>query len=364
MTKLLRALLVLILALTLPACGDKQRDGSSLLQIDDSRDGYVAVTVNDPWKKGHALHTYILVPRDRELPPDLPPGTVVRTPLRNVLVYSDVHARPIDEIGCATAIRSVCDATYFKTPAIVEGLKSGTVTDCGSAMSPSAEKIAGASPEAIILSPMENAGYGILENLGIPIIEMADYMESTPLERAKWIEFIGLLFGKEDAAKAIYEKVEREYKELSALTAGIKQKPSVISETVISGVWYVPGGRSYKATLWRDAGAAYPWADDKSSGSLSLDFPQVLDKAQNADFWLVTVYGQRLTKESMLQIYPHNDRFRAYSHKGVYYVDSSRSPIFEETPFHPERLLKEYIKLFHPGLLPDYTLKYYKPMEE
>uniref|UniRef100_UPI003FEFABCA hypothetical protein n=1 Tax=Candidatus Limisoma sp. TaxID=3076476 RepID=UPI003FEFABCA len=95
---------------------------------------------------------------------------------------------------------------------------------------------------------------------------------------------------------------------------------------------------------------------------MSLDFPQVLDKAQKADFWLVTVYGQTLDRKSMLALYPHNDRFSAFSNHGVYYVDSATSGIFEETPFHPERLLREYVKLFHPDLLPDYSLQYYKPM--
>ena len=77
---------------------------------------------------------------------------------------------------------------------------------------------------------------------------------------------------------------------------------------------------------------------------------------------LVTVYGQTLDRKSMLALYPHNDRFSAFSNHGVYYVDSATSGIFEETPFHPERLLREYVKLFHPDLLPDYSLQYYKPM--
>ena len=53
-----------------------------------------------------------------------------------------------------------------------------------------------------------------------------------------------------------------------------------------------------------------------------------------------------------------------YKEGNVYYVNSAVSRLFEETPFHPERLLKEYIKLFHPELLPDYQLVYYKKMGE
>ena len=193
--------------------------------------------------------------------------------------------------------------------------------------------------------------------------KMADYMENTPLGRAEWIRFIGLLFDKEMQADSIFSEVEKKYLSLKDLAGSVSVRPTVISETMTSGVWYLPGGASYKAAMYADAAADYPWADDKSSGSLALDFPQVLDKAENADIWLVTSYGKELTARDFLDIYVHNDRFAAYKNKGVYFVNSAEAEMFEETPFHPDLLLKEYIKLFHPELLPDYELRYYKPLK-
>lgn len=363
-SKMKKILYIVLLVLVLSGCSEGAKHGNQMLQIDE-REGYIEVRVMDPWKKGRVLHTYLLVERDRELPDGLPEGTIVRTPLRSVLVYSDVHARAIAELGSVSSVSSVCDARYFKTPEIVAGLRNGGVTDCGDSHSPSVERIVSVSPEAIILSPFENGGYGALENMGIPIIEMADYMESSPLERARWIEFLGCLFGRQKEAAAIYRRVEADYKSLCRLVEQTDEKrPTVISETVTGGVWYIPGGKSYKATLYKDAGADYPWSDDMSAGSLSLDFPQVLDKAQKADFWLVTTYGQELDGSVLKGIYAHNDQFEAFSNGGVFFFDSQKSGLFEETPFHPERLLKEYVKLFHPQLLPDYELRYYKKMTE
>ena len=358
MKKLITLLLVAVL---LTGCHKERTVNSALLSITET-DGYTLVKVADPWKSGHVLHTYVLVDRNKPVPENLPEGTVVKVPVKKAIVYSDVYARPIAELGCADAIAGVMDAEYFKTKSIVDGLKNGKVTDCGSSMSPSTERIVSVQPEALFMSPMENSGYGALDKMGIPIIEMADYMEASPLDRARWIEFLGLLFGKADEAEAIYNKVADDYTSLKALAAKDEKHPSVISEYVINGVWYVPGGKSYKAALYADAGAKYPWASDTSAGSLSLDFPRVLDKAQDAEFWLVTVYGQKLDSKSMLGLYPHNDQFSAFKNHGVYYVDTATSGLFEETPFHPERLLREYVKLFHPTLLPDYTLKYYQPM--
>ena len=80
------------------------------------------------------------MPRDKPLPDGLPDATVIKVPLRSAVVYSDVYARPIVELGCGNAIVGVLDAQYFKTPEVVAGLKSGKISDCGSLMSPSTER--------------------------------------------------------------------------------------------------------------------------------------------------------------------------------------------------------------------------------
>ena len=74
--------------------------------------GYTLVTVGDPWKGG-VLHRYVLVPRDSVLPPDLPDGTLVRTPVSRALVYSSVHTSLLDELGAIGAVRGVVDSQYF-----------------------------------------------------------------------------------------------------------------------------------------------------------------------------------------------------------------------------------------------------------
>lgn len=125
----------------------------------------------------------------------------------------------------------------------------------------------------------------------------------------------------------------------------------------------MPGGKSYKAILYKDAGALYPWSDDNSSGSLALDFPQVLNVAGDADFWLVSIIGTDLTKNSFLNLFSHNDEFEAFKKGNVFFANTSTSKLYEETPFHPNLLLKEYIKIFHPELLPNYDLKYYKKID-
>ena len=362
MKKIFLILLTAVIVCLQGCSGKRTQRAGTLLTITD-KDGYTIVEIADPWHSEQMLHRYVLVPKGRPLPQSLPEATVIRTPLENVLVFSDVYSRPIAELGDAGSIKSVVDAQYFKTEAVVAGLNNAVQGEHYQDSQAVSDSIA--HLENDFCTELYGCRVMLLDEqrMNIPLIEMADYMESNPLQRAAWIEFLGLLYGKRDEAVAVYNKVKDEYTNLKAIAAKAKKKPMVVSEYVINGVWYVPGGKSYKASLFADAGALYPWADNDKTGSLPLDFSLVISKAQAADFWLVNVYGFELTKERMLGLYPHNNQMKAFDTGGVYYVNSATTGIFEETAFHPERLLREYVKIFHPELLPDYSLRYYKQMK-
>lgn len=365
-------------------------------------DSYTIVEVANPWRKGEVLHTYILVPRyadaaqsqnkadanaaqsqnkadadqsptkaaanaasdvSKELPlPDgLPKGTVVRVPIERAVVYSSVHAGVMKELGAFGAVRGVCDAQYYTMPEVQSGLADGSIADCGNSLSPTIERLVALKPDAIILSPFQNAGYGVLTNLGVPIIECADYMEHTPLGRAEWIKLFGELLCCREKADSIFQATAHEYSALTALSATVEHRPKVISEMITSGVWFVPGGDSYMAHLFNDAGASYPWSDDTNSGSLSLDFSQVLARAHDADFWLIKP-DKHLSYSDFEAINPLHTKFSAFSHRTVYQCVTTETSLFTDFPFHPQVLLRDFVAIFHPELLPDYKLRYYQPL--
>ena len=331
--------------------GDTMTVESELLTIVDCG-GYKLVDVENPWNSGSLLKRYALVHRDSVLPDNLPTDAeVVRVPINSALVYSSVHAGAFYELGGINAVTGIVDAEYYKIAEIVEGIKKGRVVDVGNSMAPAIEKIIELSPQAILTSPFQNAGHGAIEKLGIPIIECADYMETTPLGRAEWIKFFGELLCKNAEAKSLYENVAREYNTLVLKVKDVKQKPIVISEMVIDGVWFLPGGGSYMARMYADAGAAYPWCDDNSTGSLQLDFSSVYDKAYNADYWIIKSHEQNFSLANLGSKYPLNKKFESFSKGGVYVINTVETTFFEDFPFHPERLLREYIALFHPEVL-------------
>ena len=208
----------------------------------------------------------------RPLPAGLPQGTVVRVPARDVVVYTSVHAAIIDQLGEAGRIIGVCEPRYMETPVIQEGLRAGRVVDLGEATAPNVERMIEIGAELVIASPFENSGYGPVEKIGIPIIEGADYMESSPLGRTEWIRFYGLLFGQEKRADSLFRETERAYLSLKTLAADVAERPTVFSEKKYGSSWYMPAGDSYMARLYADAGADYVFKTLPGSGSTPLLF--------------------------------------------------------------------------------------------
>ena len=180
---------------------------------------YAEVTIANPWKEGTLLHRYILVPKGEEgnktvarLAMQRSAGArcvtdTVRTPVENSAVFTSPHCQLLYELGCGQAIRGVCDLDYINIPDVKKRAasagnhgSSSAIADCGSSMAPDIERIIALKPEAILVSPFENSGgYGKLDKLHIPLIEVADYMEASPLGRAEWMKFYGMLFEKSDA---------------------------------------------------------------------------------------------------------------------------------------------------------------------
>ena len=324
-------------------------------------DGYTVATLKNPWKEGMVLHRYVLVPADKDIPQHIPSGTVVRTPLSKAVMFTTVHCAMLMEFGKQDCISGVADLKYIKIPWIQQQVAKGSITDVGDGMSPVIEKIIDERPDALFLSPFENSGgYGKLEEIDIPIIECADYMESSPLARAEWLRFYGMLFGCEQRADSLFQAVDKSYHELKALAAKAKSKPSVLLDKVTGSVWYVPGGNSTIGQMIKDANANYPWADDEHSGSISLPFETVLERAADADVWVFRYSSNHdITYNELTSEHHGYSQFSAFKNEQAYGCDVERSLFYEESPFHPERLLNDFIQIFHPEIKGLAPLRYY-----
>ena len=379
---------------------------------------YAEAIIANPWKAGTMLHRYILIPKGKEgdktvamLARRRSTGArcttdTVRTPVERSAVFIAPHCQLMYELGCQQAIRGVCDLNYINIPDVRKRAASAgkasagnasaqnSIVDCGSSMAPDIERIIALKPEAILVSPFENSGgYGKLDKLHIPLIEAADYMESSPLGRAEWMKFYGMLFGKDKnisttaagkasevaagkaseaaagkaseatagkaseatlpascelKADSLFSQIEKEYLNLKAEAGKLPKGLSILTERKTGNVWYVPGGQSTIGILLKDANARYIFSDDKHSGSLPMSPEQILAKGNQVDVWAFKYFGGApLSQVQLLQEYDGYKALAAFSRGNIYQVDTSTVPYFELTSFHPELLLREFIILAH-----------------
>ena len=411
--------------LTIVKHGDGEETSDAAEGIDYQ---YAEAIIANPWKAGTMLHRYILIPKGEEgdktvamLARRRSTGArcttdTVRTPVERSAVFIAPHCQLMYELGCQQAIRGVCDLNYINIPdvrkraasagkasagnAFAGNASSGnasaqnSIVDCGSSMAPDIERIIALKPEAILVSPFENSGgYGKLDKLHIPIIEAADYMESSPLGRAEWMKFYGMLFGKDKnisttaagkaseaavgkaseaaagkaseataveaseatlpascelRADSLFAQIEKEYLNLKAEAGKLPKGLSILTERKTGNVWYVPGGQSTIGILLKDANARYIFSDDKHSGSLPMSPEQILAKGSQVDVWAFKYFGGApLSQVQLLQEYDGYKALAAFSRGNIYQVDTSTVPYFELTSFHPELLLREFIILAH-----------------
>ena len=384
---------------------------------------YAEAIIANPWKAGTMLHRYILIPKGEEgdktvtrLALQRTSGMgcttdTVRTPVERSAVFIAPHCQLMYELGCQQAIRGVCDLNYINIPDVRKRAASAgnasagnassenasaqnSIVDCGSSMAPDIERIIALKPEAILVSPFENSGgYGKLDKLHIPLIEAADYMESSPLGRAEWMKFYGMLFGKDKnisttaagkaseaaagkaseatagkaseataveaseatlpascelRADSLFAQIEKEYLDLKAEAGKLPKGLSILTERKTGGVWYVPGGQSTIGILLKDANARYIFSDDQHSGSLPMSPEQILAKGNQVDVWAFKYFGGApLSQVQLLQEYDGYKALAAFNRGNIYQVDTSTVPYFELTSFHPELLLREFIILAH-----------------
>lgn len=327
--------------------------------------GYTEVMLANPWKEGKILHRYLLVPKTASVPDGIPDGTVVRTPLRRPIVFTTVHCALLQMLHQEQYIAGVADLKYIKLPYIQEQVRKGRIADCGDGMSPVIEKIIDEHPDAIFLSPFENSGgYGKVEEIDVPVIECAEYMEPTPLARAEWMRFYGMLFGCEPEADSLFAVVDSSYHALRQVAQSSKVTPSVMLDKVTGSVWYVPGGRSTIGQMLRDAGSRYPWANDEHSGSVSLPFETVLERAGECDVWLFRFSSDHLISyQELLGEHHGYGQFRAFRQQQAYGCNVELSLFYEESPFRPDWLLGDFIRMLHPDIPNMPPLRYYQKLQ-
>lgn len=337
------------------------------LKISRFRD-YTLVTVSNPWPGATQAFTYVLYKKGAVVPDSLSAYTSIQVPLQRVVVTSTTHIPSLELLGVENTLVGFPGTGYVSSPRTRKRIDAGKVKEAGANENLNTEVLIDLAPDAVIGFSISsnNKALQTLEKSGISVLYNGDWTEQSPLGRAEWIKFFGALYGRENEADSIFDKIEKDYLSVKQLAQKAQSTPTVFSGAMYQDHWYMPQGDSWAALFIKDAHATYLWAGDKGTGSLSLPFETVLDRAVDADYWIGP--SQFTSLGEIAAANQHYKKFRAYQ-KGKVYSFSSRKGAtggiiyYEVASNRPDLVLKDLVNIFHPGLLKEDKLYFFEKLK-
>ncbi len=325
-------------------------EGFSVTYTDDG----CLVDIHDPLREESQSFHYMLVPAGQK-PANVPEGySVVNVPVQRIVCMTSLQLSNFICLGETGRVAGITSTRHLFNPEMKARLDDGRTKRIGIEGNFDNEVIIGLNPDLILISPFKRGGYEALRGMDIPLIPHLGYQETTPLGQAEWIKFVGLLTGKEEKANELFAGIEKRYNDLKEKAAKTEGRPIVLSGELHGGNWYVGGGRSFLAQIFRDAGGEYFLPEDKSSGGLNLDFETVYSQTANAKYWrIVNSFNGDFSYDALKAEDARYADLEAFKGKGVIYCNMSRKPFYENMPVQPDVVLSDLIHIFHPELLPD-----------
>lgn len=332
-------------------------------------DHYKLVTVNSPYTGAEAAANYLLVQCGTPIPEGFDTAVVIEVPIDNFIAMSTTYLPHLSTLEVVDSLTALDSLAFANSPDVVAQIEAGNIAEIGSGPGVDIEAVIEIDPDVVMTYSSGSADFDSqpkLEEAGITVVVNSDYLDADPVGQAEWVKFMAAFFNQEGEANEWFDTVTAEYDELVALVATAEEKPTVFLNTPYEGTWYMAGGQSYVARLLADAGADYLWADDSSTGSLFLDFEQVYDQAQAADYWINLGFVSSLSDLAATD--ERFAEFAAFQNGHVYNNDgrtnaAGGNDYYESGATNPHLVLADLIKIFHPDLLPDHAFVYYRLVE-
>ncbi|HEY9044676.1 MAG TPA: ABC transporter substrate-binding protein [Ohtaekwangia sp.] len=326
------------------------------------------VEVPRPFQGASSGYKYLLVPKGEEIPPHDADVKVIRTPLASIACTSTTHIPLLDYIDETDKLTGFSTTDFISSEKMRARVDAGKVTELGIDKGINLERLAVLKPD-MLMGYALSSDYGQfkkIEELGVPVVINAEYLEKHPLGRAEWIKFMAVFFNREKEADSVFQEIKKNYIATQAIAAQAAAHPSIICGVVYGDAWFLPGGQNYAARIMEDAGTHYYWNHDASNGYLELSFEAVYAKANQADLWIGT--GPYATLAEIKTADERYTRFKAFQQKQVYTSDARKgakggSEYMELGYLRPDIILNDLVKIAHPELLPQHILYFHRKLE-
>lgn len=331
----------------------------------DYYEEYTRVIINNPWQENREIYrAYYLVKTDSiEIPEE---GIKVKVPLTSISVNTFSYFEFLSLLGELDKVTGVTDGSRIYNPEILNKISEGQIIDLGDPFNPNIEKTIALSPQAVI-----NSAYAQLDNYslrltqaGLPIIYSLEWMENNPLARAEWIKMIAAFFEKGALADTLFNNIEERYLAVIKIAYEPDTRKKVMTGDIFQGTWYVPGGDSFNAALFRDAGLKYIYENNNMSGSIGLDIESVLTQFGESDIWFgceADRYSDLAAKDSKYMLLkPYKEKQIFNNHNRT--TKTGGNDYFESSIAHPDLILSDIVKAAYPEKLHNYSFTYIRPL--
>jgi len=331
---------------------------------------YKLVTVRQAGAGGPA-ESYVLVQCGAPAPKlagALAGAHLVVVPIASLFVSSPTHLAPLADLDRIEVLTGVARRDAVMDPRAEARIRAGKVVEFAKVgLVPDVERVVAERPSLLMASATSGTALAVIRSAGVPVVINTEWLESTALGRAEWLKYMALFLNEEGRAQALYRAMSDRYRLIStrAQAGPESARPLVMTGRSTRGVFVIAGGRSYVASLIADAGGRYAWADNTSAGTASIDLEAQIQRAANADVWING--GGWTNQAAMLENEPRYREFKAYRQGQVWVYERREMPgggndYWSRSVTHPDLLLADLVKIFHPALAKAHEFEWYKPV--
>lgn len=322
------------------------------------------ITVTDPWQGADSVSTQLFIARDGEDAPEGFEGQVLRGDARRVVAMSSTHIAMLDAVGAAPAVVGVSGIDYITNENIRQ--RRDSIGDVGYEGNINYELLLSLDPDIVLLYGVSGASSmeGKLRELGIPYMYVGDYVEQSPLGKAEWLVALSEIVGRRDTGEKVFAEIPVSYNALRDKVAAARlEKPSVMLNTPYNDSWFMPWMQSYTVRLIIDAGAAFVYDKNNGTASVPVDTEEAYLLASKADYWIDL--GIAASLDDVRRMVPKFTDIPVFVRGNIYNNNRRTTPAggndyYESAVVHPDIVLRDLVKIFHPELVEDDFVYYHK----
>lgn len=291
----------------------------------------------------------------------------INLPLKRIVCLSTTHLAFLSSLGELERVVGVSGGKYISNQFILSRIRKGEVVDLGYEQSLNYELLLSIKPDVVFAYGIGSESLGYLNRireLGVKVVIIGEYLESTPLAKAEWIKVFGAMLGKSSVADSIFSRIESEYVAVSNRFRNRPVKPKVFINLPWNDVWYFPGNENYMASLISDAGGDYLLSNLKGNETHAFSFESAIEKGVNADVWINL--GSYNSVKQVLGDFPRLKVLPVIKSENVFnnnkrITAEGGNDIFESGVMNPHIILKDLVKIFYPDSI-EHSLFYYKKL--